>query len=150
MDSCVPATRRTSSRLAVRLALVAVLLLPELGAPTGAGAASAFSLDLATRGDYVAQANFVQCVGASMQMMANMVAPRDDRSATTQRQLQDLARSLSGPRPGGRDRRGAGVRGWAAGLNRLGVGPSRIRVLIYRASGPQRSSDHDSFGGPLR
>jgi hypothetical protein len=73
----------------------------------------------------VAQTNFVQCVGASMQMMLNMIESDDDRTAETQAELQGLARSLSGSRPGGSERKGASVRGWTAGLNVLGAGPYR-------------------------
>jgi hypothetical protein len=76
--------------------------------------------------DFVAQTNFVQCVGASMQMMLNMIEPGRDRSARTQLRLQRLARSWSGPRPGGGDRQGASVRGWASGLNIMGAGPYRL------------------------
>lgn len=78
------------------------------------------------RGDFVAQANFVQCVGASMQMMLNMIQPGRDRTAKTQLQLQRLARAWSGPRPDGGERQGASVRGWAAGLNLNGAGPYRL------------------------
>jgi hypothetical protein len=78
------------------------------------------------RGDFVAQTNFVQCVGASMQMMLNMIEPGRDRTATTQLRLQTLARAWSGARPDGRQRQGASVRGWAAGLNILGAGPYRL------------------------
>lgn len=86
-----------------------------------------FTLDVADSGDWVNQKNFVQCVGASMQMMLNMIEPdRPDRSATTQARLQDLARRWSGRRPDGFQRRGASVRGWAAGLNILGAGPYRL------------------------
>lgn len=115
---------------AVRCAVVLAVLVstaavaPTL-APQDARAASGYSIDLATPRDHVAQTNFVQCVGASIQMMANLAGLRDDRTAVTQRRLQDLARSLSGPRPDGRERRGAGIRGWTAGLNHLGVGPYR-------------------------
>ena len=52
---------------------------------TGDGDASvdargAFTLDLSARGDFVAQTTFVQCVGASMQMMLNMIRAKDDRT----------------------------------------------------------------------
>jgi hypothetical protein len=114
-----------AARITVRLALAIALLGPAAAAPAGAVAAG-FSLDLATSRDYVAQSNFVQCVGASMQMMINMVASRDDRTAATQLRLQNLARTLSGPRPVGRERQGASVRGWTAGLNHLGYGPYRL------------------------
>jgi len=81
-----------------------------------------YRLNLATRKDWVQQATFVQCVGTSVQMMLNIVRPGRDRSARTQRELQALARSWSGPRPDGRDRRGAGVGGWAAALELRGAG----------------------------
>jgi hypothetical protein len=35
------------------------------------------------RQDFVAQTNNVQCVGASMQMMLNMLTPGGDQSAAT-------------------------------------------------------------------
>lgn len=100
-----------------------VIALPMAVLPAGAAGAERHTIDVASRGDFVAQTNFVQCVGASMQMMLNMIEPGRDRTARTQRRLQDLARDWSGPRPGGGDRQGASVRGWAAGLNIEGGGP---------------------------
>jgi hypothetical protein len=124
----------------LRLALVlagALALLPVTGVaaaaprPTVAPAGSAdiarpFSLVLGQRADFVAQTNFVQCVGASMQMMINMIQPGRDRTSGTQLRLQNLARKWSGPRPDGFQRKGASVRGWATGLTLLGVGPYRL------------------------
>lgn len=106
------------------LALVVVAAVPAV--PPAALAAEGYTLDVARNGDYVAQTNFVQCVGASMQMMANMIGPRDDRTAARQLELQQLARTLSGPSRTGRERQGASVRGWTAGLNHLGYGPYRL------------------------
>jgi hypothetical protein len=83
-------------------------------------------LDLAEPSDFVAQTNFVQCVGASMQMMLNIMDARDDRSARSQLRLQNLARDLSGPTRDGFQRQGASVRGWSGGLNQLGAGPYRL------------------------
>ena len=94
--------------------------------PSTAVADTSFRIDLARSGDYVAQRNFVQCVGASMQMMLNIIGPDDDRTAKTQLKLQKLARSLSGPRRDGMQRQGASVRGWSAGLNTLEAGPYRL------------------------
>ncbi|MCI0585025.1 MAG: hypothetical protein L0227_19395 [Chloroflexi bacterium] len=110
--------------LAAPLAMVGRSALP---APSSrpATASSTFSMDLSTNGDFVAQVNFVQCVGASMQMMLNMVRAEDDRTRATQSDLQALARALSGQRPDGSQRKGASVRGWTAGLNELGAGPYR-------------------------
>src|SRR3972149_2305347 len=94
--------------------------------PTGAGAAIVpFTLDLSQRGDFAAQTNFVQCVGASMQMMLNMIRPTDDVTADTQAELQVLARALSAKRTDRPERKGASVTGWTAGLNALGAGPYR-------------------------
>ena len=114
---------RPATRLLVggMLALQVLLLLP-----TAAVADSSFRMDVARKGDYVAQTNFVQCVGASMQMMLNMIEPKDDRTAQTQLNLQKLARSLSGPRRDGNERQGASVRGWTAGLNTLSAGPYQL------------------------
>ncbi|HEX5825403.1 MAG TPA: hypothetical protein VFY18_13175 [Candidatus Limnocylindrales bacterium] len=117
----------------LRLFLAAALLGPALGVTAPASPTLAadspsggFNLDLASRSDFVAQANFVQCVGASMQMMLNIIDVQDDRSARTQRRLQSLARDLSGPTREGFQRQGASVRGWTAGLNQLDAGPYRL------------------------
>jgi len=104
----------------------AVLGVSPATTPAAAAASPGYRLDLAQTGDFVAQANFVQCIGASMQMMLNIVGPRDDRSSKTQLRLQVLARNLSGPTRQGFDRKGASVRGWSAGLNQLGAGPYRL------------------------
>ncbi len=119
---------RIGNRVVRRLTHFGLAWLLVVGASTApASAATAgFKLDLGTRSDFVAQTNFVQCVGASMQMMLNMIQPGADRTAATQRRLQDLARKWSPVRPDGRERNGASVRGWATGLNLLGAGPYRL------------------------
>jgi hypothetical protein len=88
--------------------------------------AGSYGMDLSHEGDFVAQTNLVQCVGASMQMMLNMIRPGNDRTGATQLRLQRIARGLSPPRPDGSIRRGASVIGWAAGLNEVGAGPYRL------------------------
>lgn len=113
-------------RRAGKLGLILSALLLTTTTPVSVDAATRHSIDVADRADFVAQTNFVQCVGASMQMMLNMIEPGRDRSARTQRRLQDLARTWSGSRPDGRQRQGASVRGWAAGLNVLGAGPYKL------------------------
>jgi hypothetical protein len=126
-------------RLVTALALALVLLPvpgtvargPDGGDPPGTSdsrpdAAKPFRLNLARRSDYVAQANFVQCVGASVQMMLNIIEPGADRTRRTQRELQALARTWSGPRPDGRVRQGAGVSGWATALTINRAGPYRV------------------------
>ena len=119
---------RRPPRSVARIALAALLALQVLVvgvAPAGA-ADSAFRLDLASKGDYVKQTNFVQCVGASMQMMLNMIQPENDRSARTQLRLQNLARELSGRRNDGTQRSGASVRGRSAGTG-VSVGAALSR-----------------------
>src|SRR6476469_558935 len=114
--------------LTARLVLAALLAFQffVVGAVPASAADTGFRLDLASKGDYVAQTNFVQCVGASMQMMLNIIRTSDDRSARTQLRLQNTARELSGTRSDGQQRKGASVRGWSAGLNQLGAGPYRL------------------------
>ena len=114
----------------LRLGLAGALVLAG-GVVAAAGTASAapsrgYSLDLGRRSDFVAQTNNVQCVGASTQMMLNMIEPGADRTASTQLRLQKVARAWSGPRPDGRIRKGAGVLGWAVGLTLAGAGPYRV------------------------
>src|SRR6478736_6719488 len=108
--------RRRHDRFALALAAVLAASLASVG-PTATAAAAApadaenaigmtsvattqaprpFRIDLADRDDFVAQANLVQCVGASMQMMLNIMGA-NDRTTRTQARLQTLARDLSGP-----------------------------------------------------
>ena len=79
---------------------------PRRHAAPSAGARRPFRINLAQDGDYVRQSNFVQCVGASVQMMLNIMEPGADRTRRTQRKLQAYARATSGPRPDGRVRSG--------------------------------------------
>ena len=102
--------------------LVGLTIVPTVAAAPS----SSYQLDLGRRADYVGQTNLVQCVGASMQMMLNMMTTRDDRSAATQLRLQKLARAWSGPSRNGRIRKGASVRGWARGLTIEGGGPYQV------------------------
>ena len=122
-------TRRP--RIARRSAGLAVagLFAMVLSAVPASAAPRPVTVDLGARRDFVAQTNNVQCVGASMQMMLNMLAPGADRSARTQLRLQEIARAWSPPRPDGRIRRGANVVGWAAGLTLAGAGPYRVAGL---------------------
>ena len=117
---------RPAPRFAARLLLAGLLAIPGIAPASAAAADKGYAMDLAGQSDFVAQTNFVQCVGASMQMMLNIMATKDDRSAATQRRLQNLARELSGPSRTGRQRQGASVRGWAGGLNQLSAGPYRL------------------------
>jgi hypothetical protein len=125
----VRAVLGSGPRRRVAGALLAIATLVALLPGSAAAAPTPFTMDLGRRTDFVAQANNVQCVGASMQMMLNMIRPGADRTAKTQLQLQNLARSWSPPRPDGRDRRGASVVGWAAGLTVLGAGPYEVAAF---------------------
>jgi hypothetical protein len=79
-----------------------------------------YTLDLYEPGDHVAQFDGSWCVGASMQMMINMMEPgRPDRTRQTQQRLYKLARRTS---PWVETRPGASVYGWAEGLEGLGYG----------------------------
>ncbi|MDP9483430.1 MAG: hypothetical protein M3P84_09430 [Chloroflexota bacterium] len=112
-----------------RQILVAAALAGVLAAggvaqpPEPAAAAGGYILELHRQGDFVRQTNLVQCVGASMQMMINVMAPRNDRTAATQHRLWRLARALGPRRPSGSRGKGASPIGWARGLDKLGYGP---------------------------
>ena len=121
------ARRRPREVLAgIVLALVVGLTAAVAPAAPAGAAATGYELNLYRPGDFVAQTNLVQCVGASMQMMINMMAPRDDRTAATQHRLWQLARSYTAHRAPNPRRRGASVRGWSYGLTELGYGPYRV------------------------
>jgi len=107
-------------------ALFAGLLALTVAPTVAAAPSSVYQLDLGERADYVGQTNLVQCVGASMQIMLNMMSAQDDRTAATQLRLQKLARAWSGPSRFGRIRKGASVRGWARGLTMVGGGPYQV------------------------
>lgn len=126
MRNATSSIRRRLLLPALALALAVVLGGATLTLPADAAAASPYRVNLASRNDFVQQTNFVQCVGASVQMMLNIVEPGADRSAGTQRRLQDLARAWSGPTPSGFQRRGASIRGWAAGLVIRRAGAYRV------------------------
>ncbi|HEY2887513.1 MAG TPA: hypothetical protein VGJ17_02775 [Candidatus Limnocylindrales bacterium] len=99
---------------------------PALRSPIGGTNGRTVRLNLAGPLDYVAQTNLVQCVGASVQMMLNIIKPGANRTAAFQHRLQVQARSLSGPTPPGFVRSGAGVFGWAAALSLRGGGAYRV------------------------
>ena len=119
--------RRLPTVSAIGLALA---VLVAGGAPVTALTTQerGFQFDLGQRADFVAQTNLVQCVGASMQMMVNMIgaASERDRTAATQLTLQRLARQWSPPRPDRMQRRGASVFGWATGLMIAGAGHYKV------------------------
>ncbi len=127
--------RRVALPLLLVLALVAplVAVTPVAAAEPAPAAPKPFRVNLFREGDFVSQTNLVQCVGASMQMMLNMMRPEDNRTAAYQLELQNLARKYSPRRYDGteadgrvRQRRGASSRGWAFGLTKLGFGPYRV------------------------
>jgi hypothetical protein len=125
MSTAFADRRSTAVRRLGILGLACLLLLTVV--PASASAASKpFRLDLGARSDYVAQKNLVQCVGASMQMMLNMIRPGVDRTARTQLKLQKIARTWSPPRLDGGVRKGASVVGWATGLSLQGAGPYKV------------------------
>jgi hypothetical protein len=118
-----PDRRRLSRRPLLPLALLAGLVAGLVLPVATAESATVYSQNLYRSGDFVRQTNLVQCVGASIQMMINLVEAQNDRTGATQLRLQTRARlhsDLIAPRPGGR--KGASVWGWAATLNEEGYG----------------------------
>jgi hypothetical protein len=140
---------KTRQHLAIfGFALIIAIFAILLTATAALGVAPRTShVELYHPGDFVSQTNTVQCVGASMQMMLNMIQPGQDRTARTQLALQHLARA-SGPPPiwaGGREftrpRRGASSFGWAAGLSRRGGGPYQVEAALTRRGALRRAAE---------
>lgn len=122
---------------------------PAVTTPPGGSAAQTgdFSINLYRKGDFVSQATPYWCIGASMQMMLNMIGVTDDDSRAAQEKNMRVARS-DGPSSRGSDQeqdsqlaggalRGAGSGGWARGLVELGA-----RLYAQRAV--------DGYGEALR
>ena len=84
-------------------------------------------MNLYRKGDFVSQATKDQCVAAAMQIMLNIVGPKDDTSTRTQARLDKLAQELSHARNGGTE-----PRGWAAALEQLGGGGYRVEIAPSR------------------
>jgi hypothetical protein len=128
-----PATGPRARRWPALAAALGLLASLAFAGPATA-ADKPYRFDLYRTGDFVSQTTVYMCVGASMQMMLNMIQPTDDRTAGTQVKLWELARSFrrtndptqmnSGDL--NRTRRGASSRGWAAGLSQLGAGPYQV------------------------
>jgi hypothetical protein len=123
-----PSRQSLTGRLAPLAALALAVVLAGGAAPAAVDAAARepYAMNLGRPSDWVQQKNFVQCVGTSIQMMLNIIAPGRDRTPATQRRLQQLARAWSGPAPHGIVRKGASIRGWAAGLVIRGAGAYRV------------------------
>ncbi|MCI0344216.1 MAG: hypothetical protein L0221_02070 [Chloroflexi bacterium] len=128
--------------MAARRRLVAAfglsaILVAALAAPlTVAGASKPFRMNLGAPTDFVRQYDPYWCIGASMQMMLNIVLPQKaDTTLKTQTALIELARTFrrAGSSPTGTTTwtntfrpRGASGRGWAMGLTKLGAGSYKI------------------------
>jgi hypothetical protein len=81
-------------------------------------------MNLAGKGDFVAQFTFEWCVGASLQMAWNMTRDEPRTSRADQGDLWAMARDRSFSPFGG-----ANPRGWTAALNDLGIGPYQLVSL---------------------
>lgn len=130
-----PRPRHPLALVPVVVALVGALVATV--APPAAGPAAAaergYRIDLLERGDFVTQYTEVACVGASVQVMLNIVRDGADRSRSTQAKALKTAQRRSNPvfvrRSGG-----ASAIGWAYALERLGAGPYRVRSYPTRAA----------------
>jgi hypothetical protein len=124
-----------------RFALVAVFAV-ALVAPGATSAASrgAFSYNLYRAGDFVSQYDSHWCIGASIQMMLNILDLTDDRTEATQQSYMTLARSMNRRSPffsgsatsstSTRRPRGTGSQSWADALRELGAGNYARRPIV--------------------
>jgi hypothetical protein len=81
------------------------------------------AMNLYRNGDFVSELTPVQCVSAAMQIMLNVIGPKDDRTSRTQTALAKLAKSLSDAPYGGTE-----PLGWARGLEQRGAGHYKVVV----------------------
>ena len=94
-----------------------------------------FAMNLYEKGDFVSQYTKYWCIGASMQMMLNIIGVTDDEKRASQERYMRVARSMGpslrtvdhGQSAGGLG--GAGSSGWARGLDDLGAGRYEERAL---------------------
>jgi hypothetical protein len=95
-----------------------------------------FEIDLYRDGDFASQAKKTWCVGGALQTMLNVIGPDEaqDASLETQTRLMKLARRLSAAPDGGVE-----PQGWAAVLNREGVGPYRVEAWDTRKAALRRA-----------
>lgn len=112
---------------------------PSAASPSAAPVAAptpkpVLAMNLYRKGDFVGQATKDQCVAAAMQIMLNVVGPRDDRSKRTQAELARLATSLSEARD-----RGTEPLGWARGLEERGAGRYEVAVAPTRGKAIERA-----------
>lgn len=110
--------------------------VPSAGVAAPAGD---FSINLYRDGDFVSQYTAYWCIGASMQMMLNIVGVTDDESRAAQEGYMRVAQKMGTSRrqvdrgqaaePGAGGLRGAGSGGWARGLVALGAGAYAQKAL---------------------
>jgi len=81
------------------------------------------AMNLYRNGDFVSELTPVQCVSAAMQIMLNVVGPKNDRTTRTQTALAKLAKSLSDAPYGCTE-----PLGWARGLQQRGAGHYQVVV----------------------
>jgi hypothetical protein len=107
---------------------------PSPAASPEAIATGPYAINLYRKGDFVSQANKHQCLSAAMQIMLNVVGPRNDRTTATQASLARLAKRLSGHPDGGTE-----PQGWAHGLTKRGAGDYEVAVEPTRAKAIRRA-----------
>ncbi|MFL5751029.1 MAG: hypothetical protein ACJ767_10480 [Chloroflexota bacterium] len=92
------------------------------------------AMNLYRKGDFVSEATKEQCVAAAMQIMLNIIGPKNDRTRATQTRLDRLAQQLSHMKNGGTE-----PKGWAAGLEQLGAGGYRVEIAPSRTKAVLRA-----------
>jgi hypothetical protein len=90
----------------------------------------AFQMDIYRKGTFVSQIDKHHCMSAAMQNMLNLIGPKVDTTAATQRRISDLAHRLSDDALD----HTWGPNGWAKGLTQLGVGQYVVVVYDTRAA----------------
>jgi hypothetical protein len=119
-ERATPTTRATPSPTATPVVTAVPTPVPTV-VPTPVPPPTAFAFDLYGVGDFVPQHTFEWCVGASIQMAYNLVAPDVRNSYDDQQALWQMARERSS-----NSFNGANPRGWAQTLSEIGLGPYEL------------------------
>jgi len=90
----------------------------------------AYQMDIYRKGIFVSQIDKHHCMSAAMQNMLNLIGPKVDTTAVTQRRISDLAHRLSDDALD----HTWGPNGWAKGLTQLGAGTYVVVVYDTRAA----------------
>ena len=128
--------------------LMGVVALIGVAAPGVAAAKSTFHMDLYRTGVFVTQYRWTWCVGASSQMMLNIIQGTSNKALSRQKTLVKYAMAHDGfPNS---NKGGSDATGWAHALNHYGGGGYQVAMSTSYAQAVERAAKRmRSTGKPV-